>query len=152
MEKESTNQLRLGLNKIEEKSCNFADAVVLEKEIPVNTLQYCYCTNSEINIASDSIIISASIKYFSSSVTYVDFTVALSFYVENLEQIVVYKEDSKEISFRSDILPAFLNITCGTVRGMLAEKVKNNSLSKYPVPLLSLEILMKNNHIIVKNK
>lgn len=152
MEKESTNQLRLGLNKIEEKSCNFADAVVLEKEIPVNTLQYCYCTNSEINIASDSIIISASIKYFSSSVTYVDFTVALSFYVENLEQIVVYKEDSKEISFRSDILPSFLNITCGTVRGMLAEKVKNNSLSKYPVPLLSLEILMKNNHIIVKNK
>lgn len=147
-----SNDIRFGLRSIHEDSFSCADESTLHEDIPVESLQYRYGTTTTINISENVIIIQAEINYFTSAINLIELKVSLLFQVDSLNSIISYNSETREISFTPDILPTFLSITCGTIRGILHEKVKGNSLEGYPLPLISMPALTKNNNIIVSQE
>lgn len=122
---------------------------MLPDEIQVEKLQFRYGTKTEIRISENTIMMSASVRFYSGNVVYVDLTTDFMFFVEDLDSVVTYKEETSEISFEPDLLPTFLSVACGTMRGILYDKVKETSLGNYPIPLLGIDLLTKNNMISI---
>lgn len=149
MEKNSDKQVRFGLRSIQETSFVAAEDSVLSSVIPVESLQFQYSTRTEISIPKNTIKVISFVKFFSGKVIYVELVVDFIFFVDDFDSIATYNGDSNEITFEPDLMPTFLGIVCGTMRGMLVEKVKNSSLSQYPIPLMGMDILKKYNTIAI---
>lgn len=148
---EGQQNVRFGLRGIKEESFSLANDQIIDGNINVANLQYKYSTVTEISPKEDKILIRASLSYFSSEVHYFALVITMEYFVENLRGVVSYNLDSRQVSFNPNLIPTFLNITCGTVRGILAEKVKGKTISQFPLPLLPLAALEKNNNITIKD-
>lgn len=151
LEMEEQQNVKFGLKSINEESCRFANDSILNGNIEVSCLQYKYFTVTEVFPKEDTIVVHASLRYFSSKNNYFELEMSLEFFVNNLRGVVSYNQDSREITFSPNLIPTFLNTTCGTVRGILAEKVKGKSIERFPLPLLPLAMLEKNNNISVRD-
>ena len=147
---DNTQKFRIGLRSIQEISYHCADDNVLSSGIDIDKLQYKYYTETVISPQENSISVKAILHYFSSENDYAKLEVLLNFFADRLNEIISYNKDTREISLNPDIIPTFLNITCGTVRGIFAEKTKGNNLSNYPVPLINPAALTSNNRIVIK--
>ena len=65
----------------------------------------------------------------------------------NLELLFVFNIDTenKQLKFNADLIPTFINVAIGGMRGVLFEKTKGTVFAKYPLPLVDLQELIKHN-------
>lgn len=62
------------------------------------------------------------------------------FEVKNLAQFIVFGEDRGSITV-SSIMPHFLSVAVGTMRGILVVKTAGTNIARYPLPMVNIDNL-----------
>ena len=65
------------------------------------------------------------------------------FRIDNMTRFVIIDKNNNRLNFKADLIPTFLNVAIGGLRGVLYEKTKGSVLSKYPLPLVDMRDVMK---------
>ena len=72
------------------------------------------------------------------------------FKVEQLKEIVTQNPDKNEINFSFDIIPVLLNISYGTLRGIVYKETQNGPLEAYPMPMIPTKVLTEKSYISIE--
>lgn len=96
---------------------------------------------------SDILNVSASVRlvYGDDDIELLRNTVMLTFYVSPLDEILVSKDDESYESKHQDVIDTFLNITIGSLRGILYKNTKETPLKKVVLPLIPRDMFHKKN-------
>ena len=104
---------------------------------------------TEIHPKEEIVYVRSGVRYLVEKSVVCECVLGLSFLIEDFHTVVTIDEECKRINFSSNLMPTFLSITYGALRGALYERVKGTPLELYPLPLLSMPELEKNNHFKV---
>lgn len=126
------------VTELEYEAADDIDRINLIKE----NIRYQYFTKTKLGRESNDIKIWASLSYYNIESKVFSLTEVFTFQVDVLTEIVEFNEQKREIFFKSDPIPAFLNAVCGTMRGILIEKTKGTKLVQFPLPLMNAQMLL----------
>ena len=121
---------------------------MMEKS-PIRELRVYHLMETEIHPQEETIYVRSGIRYSNEEDVLCECVIGIQYGLEDFNSLIHIDEDSKRINFSSSFIPTFLNMTYGTLRGVLFEKVKGTSLSSYPLPPISMQELEKMNHFRV---
>ena len=120
---------------------------VMKEESPVQELRVYHLMETEIHPLEEKLYVRSGIRYSNEEdVVLCECVIGIQFGLEDFNSVIHIDEDSKRINFSSSFIPTFLNMTYGTLRAVLFEKVKDTYLSSYPLPPISMQELEKLNH------
>ncbi len=108
-----------------------------------------FLIHSEVYKTNDEIHVSCAIKY-----TYDNQELFLAesknkYHVEDLSDLVIKNDNDNTVGFKYDIIPTLINVSYGTLRGIVYKETKNSPLEKYPVPLIPLNILTEKSSLSI---
>ena len=112
----------------------------------INELRVHHLMETELHPKEETLYVRSGIRYSDEEDVLCECVIGIQFGLEDFNSIIHIDEDSKRINFSSSFIPTFLNMTYGTLRGVLFEKVKDTYLSSYPLPPISMQELEKLNH------
>lgn len=121
---------------------------MMEKS-PIRELRVYHLMETEIHPQKETIYVRSGIRYSNEEDVLCECVIGIQYGLEDFNSIIHIDEDSKRINFSSSFIPTFLNMTYGTLRGVLFEKVKGTYLSSYPLPPISMQELERLNHFRV---
>ena len=84
-------------------------------------------------------------KYDIQEVSVLNLELLFVFGINNIDNLVSVDRDNMKLNFKADLIPTFINVAIGGMRGVLYEKVKSTKLEAYPLPLIDLQELIKQN-------
>lgn len=142
MEKQTERTYRL--DRVTELEFKAADNIC-RLDIIKDNIRYQYGTVTKLRRETDDIEICASLVYYNIESQLFSLKEAFVFQVDALSEIVEFNEQKREIIFKSDPIPTFLDTVCGTMRGILIEKAKGTAFEPFPLPLMSIQMLMDMN-------
>lgn len=122
--------------------------VVVKKDSEIRVQ---YLVETEIHPDDEFVYVRTGVRYLLEDSIVCECILGIKFGIEEFQTVVSIDEANKRINFSSNIVPTFLNITYGALRGALYERVKNTSFELFPLPLISMPELEKNNHFKVIN-
>lgn len=105
-----------------------------------------YLVETEVHPVDGMIYVRTGIRYRREESIICECILGIRFAIKDFDTVVTIDEDSKKINFTSNVMPTFLSITYGALRGALYERVKNTPLESFPLPLMSMSELEINNH------
>ena len=105
---------------------------------------------TELQMKERIVVLKAAVKYVFEGKEMLQVEDALRFEVEGLEEIVTINKDTDTLVFSVDILPTFISVAFGALRGMVYKETKGTVLESYPLPLISMESLKERNVITIK--
>ena len=143
MEKE--NRISFSLISIKEEKFELAEVNILS----VNDLRVLYLIETEIHPDEAFVYVRAGIRYSKDEDKICECILGIRFAIENFHSVISIDEGSKRINFTSNLIPTFLGLTYGALRGALYERVKDTPMESFPLPLISMPELEKNNHFKV---
>lgn len=114
--------------------------------ITADELRMQYLVESEIHKEEEYIYVRTGIRYKNAETLICECILGVKFTIESFSSVVSIDESSKKINFTSNLMPTFLGITYGALRGALFERVKNTPLESFPLPLISMPELEQSNH------
>lgn len=120
--------------------------VVVKKDSEIRVQ---YLVETEVHPDDEFVYVRTGVRYLLEGSIVCECILGVMFGIEEFQTVVSIDEANKRINFSSNIVPTFLNITYGALRGALYERVKNTSFVLFPLPLLSMPELEKNNHFKV---
>ena len=129
------------------KELNFSLIDELDSfDINEDTLDVKYYTQTFINIPENRIVVEVGVKYNYEDCSLVNFELSVTFLIDDLDTIISIDHENKKLNTSFDFIPTFLNISIGTIRGALYEKLKDTILYIFPLPLLSNSSMVQNNN------
>lgn len=143
MEKE--NRVSFSLVSIKEEKFEIAEIA----GISASDLRVLYLIETEIHPDDEFVYVRAGIRYSKADDKICECILGIRFAIEDFHSVISIDEGSKKINFTSNLIPTFLGLTYGALRGALFERVKGTSMESFPLPLISLPELEKNNHFKV---
>ena len=105
---------------------------------------------TELQMKERIVVLKAAVKYVFEGKEMLQVEDALSFEVEGLEEIVTINKSDDTLVFSVDILPTFISVAFGALRGMVYKETKGTVLESYPLPLIPMESLKERNVITIK--
>ena len=105
---------------------------------------------TELQMKERIVVLKAAVKYVFEGKEMLQVEDALRFEVEGLEEIVTINKDTDTLVFSVDILPTFISVAFGALRGMVYKETKGTVLESYPLPLIPMESLKERNVITIK--
>ena len=137
-----------------EKRINFSLISIREERFEVsdiggstiNELNVQYLVETEVHPVDGMIYVRTGIRYRKDESVICECILGIRFTIKDFDTVVSIDEDSKKINFTSNLMPTFLNITYGALRGALYERVKDTPLESFPLPLMSMSELENSNH------
>lgn len=118
--------------------------------IEVNELKFGLLNRITPNLDNKLLIVDLGIQYSYLSSPIMECRYAFSFSYENTDgEAPVIKSDTG-IQINNELLSTIINIATGAIRGIMIAKTTGTQLAKYPLPLLNMDLLMKN-MVLVKN-
>ena len=142
---DAENKINFSLVSIKEEQFNVAENVA----VSADDLRVLYLVETEIHPDAEYIYVRTGIRYLQQDDIICECIIGISFAIKDFHSVVAVDEENKKISFTSNVIPTFLSITYGALRGALYERVKNTPLESFPLPLISLPELENNNHFKV---
>lgn len=118
----------------------------MKEKAPIQELRVYHLMETEIHPQEETLYVRSGIRYSNEEDILCECVIGIQFGLEDFNSVIHIDEDSKRINFSSSFIPTFLNMTYGTLRGVLFEKVKDTYLSSYPLPPISIPELEKLNH------
>lgn len=114
-----------------------------------NNLNIHFRIHSEVYKEKDEIHVNCAIKY-----TYENQELFLAesknkFHVDDLSNLIIKNDNDNTVGFKYDIIPTLINISYGTLRGIVYKETKNSPLEKYPVPLIPLNVLTEKSSLSI---
>ena len=143
---EAEKRVLFKLESIQEEKFSKSDASVSKEVLRVQ-----YLVETEVHPANDNIVVRSGVRYLVEESIVCEMVLAIKFSIAEFHSVVSIDTASKKISFTSNIIPTFLGITYGALRGALFERVKDTTWESYPLPPMSATELEKINHFRVIN-
>lgn len=143
MEKE--NRISFSLVSIKEEKFELVEVA----DISASDLRVLYLIETEIHPNDEFVYVRAGIRYLREENKICECILGIHFAIEDFHSVISIDEGSKKINFTSNLIPTFLGLTYGALRGALFERVKDTPMEAFPLPLISMPELEKNNHFKV---
>lgn len=102
-------------------------------------LQMCFSNQIEPDVKNDTISIVFGIRYLLKDDVVLESIYRYSFSVIDLAKYITVN-DSNTLTI-SHIMPHFLSVAVGTMRGILIVKTAGTNFSKYPLPIIDINAL-----------
>lgn len=147
MDKQKSYQIRL-LSVDENRVLNYLGNKNFDG-LTEETLVFQFKLDTSLRLAKHIVAIRTAIKYVFEGKDMLQVENTLEFEVERLEEIVTKNEEDGTLEFSVDILPTFISVAFGTLRGMVYKETKGTVLENYPIPLISMETLKEKNVIVI---
>ena len=127
------------------------DNALLDNLSP-ETIGVQFMTQTFINKSKNEVRVQAGVRYSSrvNNTEILVLEIMLLFNVDNIDNIVNIID--KKINYNTNIVLTFLNISIGTLRGVLFAKTQDSVLSKFHLPLISSQLLLSKNTFILDKK
>lgn len=136
---------RFSIDSIEEEEFYISEQMPeLSAQIVAQSLQ-----ETDISLHDEIIKVRSGIRYSIESKVVCSCIISIRFHLFDLDSWITIHKGQKSISITSDFMPTLLNITYGALRGALFERTKGTTMEKYPLPLLSMDELIKLNHFFI---
>lgn len=140
-------KIRFSIDGIEEKSFELSSSI--PHQIDAGSLQVRYLIETEILRTQEKARVMAGVKYSTAEDSLCELIISMVFMVEPFADIIKIDEAKNTVSFTKEIIPTLLNITFGTLRGVLFEKTKGTALAGFPLPPVSMPKLVEMNRFRV---
>jgi hypothetical protein len=141
---EAEKRVSFKLDSIQEEKFVNNDAPVSAEALLVH-----YLIETEVRPVNEKVVVRTGVRYSVEGRIVCEMVLSIQFGIAEYHSLVSIDEGSKKISFTSNIVPTFLSMTYGTLRGALYERVKGTQWEAYPLPPMSLADLEKMNHFRV---
>ena len=141
---ETEKRVLFTLESIQEEKFVQSDAAILAESLQVQ-----YLIETEVHPGKECVVVRAGVRYLVEERMACEMVLAVRFSIADYPSVVSIDESGKKINFTSNIIPTFLGMTFGALRGALYEKVKGTQLEAYPLPPMALADLEKMNHFKV---
>ena len=139
---ESEKRISFSLISINEEKFEISDCVNFSE----NELQVQYLIETEVHPEEDYIYVRTGIRFKVNEPIICVCIIGIHFSIKDFQSVITIDEEGKKLNFKSNIIPTFLSITYGALRGALYERVKTTFMEKYPLPLVTMPELEKMNH------
>lgn len=114
---------------------------LLEEGTKESDIQLGFSNSIEPDVKNNIIALNFGVKYNTHQNTILEAIYKFVFSVVDLSKLVQYNEDGS-ITI-NQIIPHFLSVAVGTMRGILIVKTAGTNLSKYPLPMIDVNQLSK---------
>ena len=94
--------------------------------------------NKEANLVK----LKVGAKYNLAETTILNLELLFVFNIDNMERFVNIDTENKQLKFNADLIPTFINVAIGTMRGIIVAKTAGTSLAKYPLPMLDAQAVL----------
>lgn len=142
---ESENRISFSLVSLQEERFELRP----EANPTLDDLRIQYLVESEIHPDEEYIYVRTGIRYRVEETVVCECVLGMKFSIDSFHSVISIDESSKKINFTSNLMPTFLNMTYGALRGALYERVKDTPMESFPLPLISMQELEKSNHFQV---
>ncbi len=105
-------------------------------------MQMGFSSQIQPDINSDCFTLNFGVRYELSGAVVMESVYSFVFEVKNLKQFVVFN-DNQSITV-NHLMPHFLSVAVGTMRGILVVKTAGTNLAKYPLPMIDVNALNSN--------
>ncbi len=105
-------------------------------------MQMGFSSQIQPDINSDCFTLNFGVRYELSGAVVMESVYSFVFEVKNLKQFVVFN-DNQSITV-NHLMPHFLSVAIGTMRGILVVKTAGTNLAKYPLPMIDVNTLNSN--------
>ncbi len=139
MKQESQIQVRL-VSVSEVKFMLNLDEILLAKSQP-NGPNIGFAHAVSINKEDSTITLIFGVQYAVDETPLLESRYAFTFNVSNIGDIVKIEKDKIEIK---ELMPHFVSVAIGTMRGIIVAKTAGTSLAKYPLPMLDAKSVLEN--------
>jgi hypothetical protein len=93
----------------------------------------------EPDVDNDRISIVFGVRYILEGEIVLESIYKFSFFVKDLSQYIIFNDDNNLTI--THIMPHFLSVAVGTMRGILVVKTAGTDFSKYPLPIIDINKL-----------
>lgn len=124
------------------------DQHIAEKDLSSltgDTLQFMWKVATEVNVSSGTVMVLIGVRYKYLNEELVTLEHAYTYEIPDLKDIVDIDAETNTVTFKIDILPTLVAASYSTSRGITYERVKDTELANYPVPMISMDVLMSKN-------
>ena len=136
MEEESRIQMRL-LSVDEVSFMMTSDAI--DENVDPNTIQVGFSNGVEPDVANNKFSLVFGVRYVVNGIVLLESVYRFNFAVVALKQYITFNDD-QSITI-TQLMPHFLSVAVGTMRGILVVKTAGTSLAKYPLPIIDINKL-----------
>ena len=150
--KEETKQFMLSITGMQEVSFKF-NAEYDYSTLNANNLSFGIKYNVNPNKESETVRLTVSIIYETSDRKefLAEHSLMIEFHIIGLAELITIGEDGEESIDKSAAI-SLLNISIGALRGAFFLRMKDTPLSKYPIPLISNQLLDRELDVAQKPK
>ncbi len=146
---EQTQSVSMYLLSIEDTRININTGGKDLANLSVNNLNIHFLIHTEVYKAKDEIHVNCAIKYTYENQELFFAKSKNKFHVDDLANLIIKNDNDNTVGFKYDIIPTLINISYGTLRGIVYMATKNNPLEKYPVPLIPLNVLTEKSSLSI---
>lgn len=142
---ENTDNILYKLDKIEELSFNLNNDQALLASLSAENLRVHHFIQTIINLDRNQIKVRFGLKYTKDLIDIVALEQMYTFVMEDIHKVLDINRDEHRLNFKVDIIPAFLSVVIGGLRGAMFEKTRHTRIGDFPIPLLDARIIAKSN-------
>lgn len=113
----------------------------IANDVVPEDLEIGFSNQFQPDVENDKMTILFGVQYRFAGDVVLESVYRIIFEVKDLAQFVEF--NNKESITIKLIIPHFLNLAIGTMRGILVVKTAGTNFSKYPLPLIDVNALMK---------
>lgn len=114
----------------------------LGDDVRPEDMQMGFSSQIQPDIESDMFTLVFGVRYETAGEVVLESLYRFVFEVKDLKQFIVFNDD-KSITV-DHIMPHFLSVAVGTMRGILVVKTAGTNFSKYPLPMIDVNQLNAN--------
>lgn len=130
--------VQLRLSSISEVSFMMSPGKIDDNTDPEN-VQIGFSSQIQPDINNNVFTLNFGVRYEMNGEAVLESIYRFTFAVKDLKQFVVFNDD-QNITV-NHIMPHFLSVAVGTMRGILVAKTAGTVFSKYPLPMIDINIL-----------
>lgn len=135
--------ISFSLRSIEEMLYNIS--LIEQTHIDKDNLRVQFMTQTFLDIKNNLVKIKVGTKYNAQEISILNLELLFTFSIDNINNLVSVDKKDMLLNFKADLIPTFINIAIGGMRGVLYEKAKSTKLKEFPLPLVDIREVLKNN-------
>lgn len=114
----------------------------LGDDVRPDDVQIGFSSQIQPDIESDMFTLVFGVRYETAGETVLESLYRFVFEVKELKQFIVFNDD--ESITVDHIMPHFLSVAVGTMRGILVVKTAGTNFARYPLPMIDIDQLNTN--------
>lgn len=135
------NQIQVRLISVSEVrfSINLDEALLAKSQPDGPNIGFAHVVSA--NKEDSTITLIFGVQYAIDNTPLLESRYAFTFNVNHIEDVVKIEKDKIEIK---ELMPHFVSVAIGTMRGIIVAKTAGTSLAKYPLPMLDAQSVLEN--------